>query len=171
MGYTITTNSYLRALYSDDRSLAKKNEREKLSGAKLVLADTKALKKGVASLSSWDYGDIDQEDTDLENEKFYGKMKAFQDVYNNTTDSTGKSKDESLKGYGNQMKALAEKYKEELSDVGVTFDEKGYMTVRESAIKNIDIAEYEEVFGKSGTFTKDLAKIAAKITKHIDKAV
>ena len=168
MSYTITTNSNLRALYADNRALAKKSEREKLSGAKLVLADSKALKKGTASLSSLDYGDIDQDDTDYENKKFYSKMKAFQDVYNNTTDSTKKTKDEASQKFSKQLKSLAKKYEKELSDVGVTFDSKGYMTVRESAIKNIDIGEYEEVFGASGGFTKELAQVAKKMTRHFD---
>jgi hypothetical protein len=167
MGFTITSNAYLRSLYNDDRSFTKKSVRSDASNAQLVNADSRALTRGIKFLGKYDYGD-EKKDTKAQQTKFYQNMIAFQDAYNNTLKSSHDSKDPSTKKLAKDMKKLTEKYSKELGELGVKFDSHGYMTVKGSAIDNIDISEFEETFGKDSDFMKDLAKISKKITKHVD---
>ena len=66
------------------------------------------------------------------------------------------------------MKALVKKYSDELEDLGVSFNDKGYMELSESAFDNIDEADFENTFGKDSDFMKSLNSIAKKLNRHID---
>jgi hypothetical protein len=67
-----------------------------------------------------------------------------------------------------EMKSLRKDYKDELEELGVTFDEKGYMNLSSSAFDNIDKEEFEEMFGEDSQFLKELTKISKKLNRHID---
>ncbi len=167
MGFTITSNAYLRSLYNDDRSFTKKSVRSEATNDQLINADSRALSRGIRFLGKYDYGD-EKKDTKSQQTKFYQTMVAFQDAYNNTVKSSHDSKDATSKKLSKEMTRLTEKYSKELNSLGVKFDSHGYMTVKGSAIDNIDISKFEETFGKDSDFMKDLAKVSKKLTKHVD---
>lgn len=168
--YTVTNNLYLRNLYkSVDSSLAGKTARAEASKPKLIYADSSALQKGISSLADEDYGDPDEEDSKITKAEFYKKMKAFADSYNYTSDSSSSySTNRYAKNASKQMKALVKKYSDELEDLGVSFNDKGYMELSESAFDNIDEADFENTFGKDSDFMKSLNSIAKKLNRHID---
>ncbi|MQN01040.1 MAG: hypothetical protein DUD27_09175 [Lachnospiraceae bacterium] len=172
-GYTVTNNLYLRNLYkSTDTSLTKKSARKETSTPKLIIADTAALQKSISTLYDVDYGDPDETDNKIEKADFYKKMKAFADTYNNTVDSSSSySSNRDAKKAVNEMKSLREKYSDELDDLGVTFDDDGYMKLSESAFDNIDEADFEDMFGKGSDFMSSLNSIAKKLYRHIDVGV
>ncbi len=65
------------------------------------------------------------------------------------------------------MKSIASKYSDELDQLGVTFDSKGYMKISASAVDNIKLSTYGERLGESD-FLKDLEKNTQKIYRRID---
>ncbi|MDD6550968.1 MAG: hypothetical protein PUF16_04240 [Lachnospiraceae bacterium] len=168
--YTVTNNLYLRNLYkSTDSSLSKKSSRKEAAKPKLIIADTTALRKGISSLASEDYGDEDEEDNEIDKANFYKKMKSFADAYNYTLDSSSSYKTNSdARKAAKQMRSLTSKYSDELDDLGVSFDSDGYMQLSDSAFDNIDEAKFESSFGKDSEFMKSLDSIAKKLYRHID---
>ena len=167
MGFNITSNSFLRSLYNDDRSFAKKSVRSSADKDSLLKADTKALRRGINNMSKYDYGD-DTKDTSLEKTQFYNNIVAFTDTYNNTLVSAHDQGDYESKSVYRQMKKLATKYADDLKEVGVKFDDNGYMSIKESSVNNIDISNYKEKFGNDSEFMKELSKLNKKLTRHID---
>ncbi|MGN0240982.1 MAG: hypothetical protein ACI4CS_04770 [Candidatus Weimeria sp.] len=168
--YTVTNNLYLRNLYkSVDSSLAGKTARADASKAKLVYADTTALQKGISVLADEDYGDPDEDDNAITKANFYKKMKAFADSYNYTLDSSSSYKTNSdAKKAAKQMKELVKEYGDDLDNLGISFDDKGYIKLSDSSFDNIDEAEFEDTFGKDSDFMKSLNSIAKKLNRHID---
>ncbi|MBQ1843299.1 MAG: hypothetical protein II133_01720 [Lachnospiraceae bacterium] len=166
--FTVTNNITLRNLYkTTDSSYSKQSTRRETPYGKLVIADTQALRKGISSLASEDYGD-ESEDTKGSKAEFYKKMKAFGDTYNYTLESSKKYASKDSKSAIKKMKQLASDYSDELEDLGVTFDDDGYMSMSESAFDNIDESRFEDLFGKGSDFMSQLDSIAKKLNRHID---
>lgn len=168
MGFTVTTNSYLRSLYKDNRTLSTKSGRSDASSQELVFNDTKALMRGIAVLGDEDYGDKEETDNKSDKSRFYLKMKSFSDAYNYTLSSSSDYVTKDTKKAVKQMKQLAKDYSDELEDLGITFDDDGYMSMSESAFDNIDEGYFEDSFGENSDFMKQLNSIARKLNRHID---
>ncbi|MCR4673707.1 MAG: hypothetical protein K5675_01755 [Lachnospiraceae bacterium] len=170
--YSITSSVFLRDFYSKNRQLAVKANRENATEKELSTADSLAMKKAIRALEDFDYGDGSDDDTDAENIKFYKTLKAFADTYNYTLDSSSSSSSSSIKSLSKKMKNFAEKYEEELGELGITFSEKGYMSVSASAIDNISEYTYGQRFSSTSTsksdFLSDLSDVTKKIYRRID---
>lgn len=170
--YNVTSSAYLRNNYSAYRQLSIKANREEATQRQLSTADSLALKKAVRSLSDYNYNDGEDDDTDEENIKFYKTLKAFADTYNYTYDSSSSSSSDSIKSLSKKMKSFASKYEDELKDLGVTFNSKGYMEVSASAIDNIKESTYGEYFSKKSayksSFLDDLKDVSQKIYRRVD---
>lgn len=166
--YNITSNVYLRELYSQNRSLATSTERAKVTITNRGAADAKALKKGISSLSSYDY------DAEIDDEtKFYKTLKAFADTYNNTIESGTdlSNMDSRTKSIVKDIKKLQEKYEDELENYGLTFDKKGYMSINSLAMDNISPKNYKNVLGEDSEFLSDLGKLQKKLSRRINYLV
>lgn len=165
--FSISYTATLRSLYSADRTLGTKAGRADASNSALASADLKALNKGLKTVSKYDFGD-DSEDTKAEKTAFYKNLKALMDTYNNSVESTSKSSDAATKKISKKLAKMAKKYEDELSDIGITLDKKGYMKISESAVDNLDVSRFKEVFGEDSEFMKELSKYAKSSSSHID---
>lgn len=170
--YTITSSAYLRNNYSAYRQMSIKASRDEATQKELSTADSLALKKAIRSLSDYKYNDEDAEDSDEENIKFYKTLKAFADTYNYTLDSSSSSASKSIKDLGKKMKSFASKYGDELSELGVKFNSKGYMEVSASAVDNIKQSTFGETFSSSSAyktnFLNELNDVAKNVYRRID---
>lgn len=167
--FTVKTNSFLRDLYKENRTFASKSGRTEIAKTSLQKADEKALRNGIDALADFDYEDDDKNDSDSTKKKYYNKLKAFVDSYNYTIDSgSDNSNDSSVKSKIKSMKSLMKKYSSELEDLGITSDDKGFLSLSTSALDNIKISSYEEMFGEDSKFTKELSKYSKSISNHID---
>lgn len=167
--FTVTANNYLRNLYSSNRNLVNNSERAKVTVTDRGKADSKALTKGIASLSSYDYDkEVDKEDTN-----FYKTLKAFSDSYNNTIKSGDElsETDPTTKRLVKQMKKLKEEYGDELERYGISFDTKGYMSISSTAMDNISPKNYKELLGENSEFMADLEKLSTKLSRRINYLV
>ncbi|SCW54976.1 hypothetical protein SAMN02910400_01256 [Lachnospiraceae bacterium C10] len=164
----ITNNVYLRSLYRGNADLSKKDARKEAKKEAVAFADTNALVRGAKVLTSQAYSGDDRLDSKASKAKFYLQMKSFSDAYNYTMDSADQLGTVDAKKALKEMKSLRKDYKDELEELGVTFDEKGYMNLSSSAFDNIDKEEFEEMFGEDSQFLKELTKISKKLNRHID---
>ena len=170
--YNITASAFLRNNYSAYRQMSIKANRDEASPKELSTADSLALKKAIRSLSDYEYNDEDTEDSDAENVKFYKTIKAFADTYNYTLDSSTSSSSESIKALGKKMKNFSSKYEDELKELGIKFNSKGYMEISASAIDNIKQSTYGEAFSTGSAyktkFLDELKDVTQKIYRRID---
>lgn len=167
--FTVDNNAVLRSLYkSTDSKLTKKSARQEAAKPKLIFSDTSALRKGIKALADEDYGDEDEDDSKITKADFYKKMKAFADSYNYTVESSSSYSTKDTREALRKMKKLVNQYSDDLDNLGVTFDDDGYMTLSESAFDNIDEAKFESSFGKDSDFMNQLDSIAKKLNRHID---
>lgn len=164
-GLSVLSNNYLRNLYSNNRNLVNVSERAKVSVSDLGKADAKALSKGIASLSSYDYEAETEDET-----KFYKTLKAFADTYNYTLSSGSdlSQTDNSTKKIVNDIKKLKEEYGDKLEEYGISFDNKGYMSISSTAMDIIKPSKYKEVFGEDSEFLKDLGSLQKKLSRRIN---
>ena len=169
--FSVSTNYYLRSLYSTDRSLISKATRDETKASSLQKADQDALRKGIRALADWDYEDDEENKKKTVKAKFYKNLKAFMDSYNYTLESGDKAslEDGTIKHSVNNMRALSKKYSEELSSLGIKTDSKGYMKISNSALDNIDLDNYEDVFGKDSKYMKALSQYSKHVSNHIDQ--
>ena len=170
--FSVTNSWYLRNNYKSDQALSKLANRSEVSESKLSAADSSALKRGIRALRDYKYEDakkVSSKDTDtvLGKGKFYSTLKAFADTYNYTLDSSKKSSNQDIKKLSKSMQNIAKKYSSELDELGVTFDNKGYMSISASAVDNIKLSTYGEKFSDSD-FLSDLEKNTQKIYRRID---
>lgn len=167
-GFTISSNNYLRNLYSADRSMANNTQRAKVTVTKRGQADAKALSKGIASLSSYDYeAEVDDET------RFYKTLKAFTDSYNNTVKSGTElsETDPSMKRLIGEVKKLKNEHGDKLSEYGLSFDKDGYLSISETAMDIISTKKFKEVLGEDSKFLDDLKNLQKKLTRRIDYLV
>ena len=169
--FSVSTNYYLRSLYSADRSLINKTTRAETKASSLQKADQDALRNGIRALADWDYEDDEENKKKNVKAKFYKNLKAFADSYNYTLESGDKAslEDGTIKHSVSNMRALSKKYSEELSSLGIKTDSKGYMKISDSALDNIDLDNYEEVFGKDSKYMKALSQYSKHVSSHINQ--
>ena len=173
--FSVTNNWYLRDNYKANKELSKMANRSDVSGGKLSGADTSALKRGIRALRNYKYEDakkVSSKDTDsvFGKSKFYNTLKAFADTYNYSLDSGRSSSNNDIKKLSKNMKSIASKYSDELDQLGVTFDSKGYMKISASAVDNIKLSTYGDKLANSD-FLKDLEKNTQKIYRRIDTSL
>lgn len=168
--FTVKSNYFLRNLYKNNSSLANKSSRTDVDPTTLQSADEKALRNGLSSLSSFNYEDDDKNELTATKAKYYNKLRAFVDSYNYTIDSgNGNSSDSSIRSKIKSMKALTKKYSSELENIGISSDSKGYLSLSKTALDNIKISTYEDMFGADSKYAKELSKYSKSISNHIDE--
>ncbi|MBO6214108.1 MAG: hypothetical protein J6N76_01065 [Lachnospiraceae bacterium] len=166
--YSISYNANLRSLYNEDRRLGTKAGRKDAENTTLIAGDIKALNRGLKNIGRYDFG---TSDTDTKDEKtaFYKNLKAVMDTYNNSIETTSKSENPQVKKVSKRLAKLASKYEDELGDVGISIDKKGYMTISESAVDNYDVSRFKKVFGDDSDFMKEFKKYTKNLSNHIDE--
>lgn len=166
--FTVTANGYLRNLYSGNRDLVNVSERAKVSTKDLGKADTKALSKGIAALSTYDY-----ENSGDDSVEFYKMVKGFADSYNYTLESGNSLSegDQRTKSVLKDIKKLREEYGDELEKYGISFKSSGYMEVDGSAFDNIKPGSFKNIMGADSEFMKNLSNISNKLTRRINYLV
>ena len=168
-GFSVSANHSLRVIYAGNTDIIKKTDRVNASSERLSSADSNALRKGLNRLANYDFEHVG--DNESRKNDFYDTLKAFSDAYNNTLDSGAASSNASITKLTNQLKSSSKKHAGDLSDYGITFDDKGYMHVRKSAVDYISATSFKEVVGKDASYSKELSDIAKRLTKHVDIAV
>lgn len=166
--YIVAYNQQLRNLYTDNRAYGTKNGRTSAPALSLAKADANAIGKGILSLGNFNYGSEDKEATDSEKKQLSLKLRAFVDSYNLSLDSTASSKDRDAIKVSKNMKKLVEKYKDELSEYGISVKSGGYMTLSSSAVENLSFKTFEKKFGKDSEFMKELSKYDKQLNRHFD---
>jgi len=164
-GLTLTSDFYLRNFYVNNRDATKITKRENYTKKELSYEDSRALSRAAKRLSSYYYSEDENE------ENIKNTIKAFAETYNNTLDSLTEIDDTELERYSKQLKALSNKFEDELNDVGITVEKDGKLSVNENLLKSADMDKIKEVFSKDSDFTKKTSQIAKRLNRNSYEAI
>lgn len=153
---SLTSTYYMQNFYQYNRNVIKASYRKDYNQTELSYEDSRALKRAAAKLSSFSYSEEENGDN------IVSTIEAFAETYNNALDSTS-SKDSEIYRQNRQLKALSQKYGEDLEDIGITFDEDGKMSVSENILKGSSFDEVKKVFSEESDYIKGIRTIAKRM--------
>lgn len=153
---SLTSTYYMQNFYLFNRNAIKSSYRKDYQVSELSYEDSRALKRAASKLSSFEYSGDENADN------IVNSIKAFAETYNNALDSTS-SKDSDNYRQNRQLKALSQKYSDDLEDLGITFDNDGKMSVSENILKASSCDKVKEIFSKESDYIKGIRKISQRM--------
>ena len=155
-GLNLTSDFFLKNFYRYNRSAIKTTARKDYTQAELSYEDTRALKRAVAKLSSFEYEE-GENGTNIVN-----SIQAFVKTYNNTISSTS-DKDSDTYRQNRQLKALTEKYGDDLKNIGISIEKNGTLSVSENILKGSSFKEIHKVFSDESGYIPSVRTIAKRM--------
>lgn len=155
-GTSLNSKFYLQNFYKENRNLSKVSVRPDYNRTELSYEDSRALKRATSKLSSFDYTE------DENGDNIVSTIQAFAETYNNAIESSD-CKDADVYRQNRQLKAITNKYGEDLEDLGITIEEDGKLTVNENILKGSSFDEVKKVFSEESEYMKSVKRIAKRI--------
>ena len=155
-GVNLTSNFFLQNFYKHNRNAMKISTRSDYSKTELSYEDSRALKRAAAKLASFDYTEDENEDN------IRNTIQAFVKTYNNTISSTS-DKDSDTYRQNRQLKALTEKYGDDLKNIGISIKKNGTLSVSENILKGSSFKEIHKVFSDESGYIPSVRTIAKRM--------
>lgn len=155
-GTSLNANFYMQNFYKANRNLVKASVRSDYHRSELSYEDSRALKRAVAKLSSFNYSD------DENGENIVNTIQAFVKTYNNAIDSSSSESSDTYR-QNRQLKALAQKYSEDLEDLGITIENDGKLTLSQNILNSSSFDEVKKVFSEESDFIKGIRTISKRM--------
>lgn len=134
----------------------KTSARNDYSKTELSYEDSRALKRAIAKLSSFEY-------TEEENEtNIRSTIQAFVKTYNYTMESTS-SKSSDTYRQNRQLKALTDKYGKDLKDIGITIEDNGTLSVSDNILNGSSMKEIRKVFSEDSDYIQNVRRITKRM--------
>ncbi len=157
---SLSASYFLNIYYNDNRTVRKSSGRSDYTSTELSYEDARALKRAVKQISSFDFSDEENENN------IKNAISAFASTYNNALSSSGSDSSSEVSRYAKQLKKLADKYSDELEDIGITIEDDGSMTVSTNLLSAASVDTIKEIFSKDNS---DLLKTTQQIAKSLYK--
>lgn len=155
-GVNLTSNFFLQNFYKHNRNAIKISTRSDYSKTELSYEDSRALKRAVAKLASFDYTEDENEDN------IRNTIQAFVKTYNYTLESTNSDSSDTYR-QNRQLKALTQKYGKNLKDIGISIEEDGKLSVSDNILKASSKKELRKVFSEESSYVRSIRNIAKRI--------
>ena len=168
-GLTLSTDYFMRNFYKSNRTVSKKNGRSNFSKIELSYEDSRALSRAAKRMLNTDFDTDEDEDADI-GETMKSKIEAFVNTYNNALE-TGDSNDYDTNRYLRQLKTLSRKHSDELSNIGITVEKDGTLTINEDLLKMADNSKVRKVFSSDNDFSQKSLRIAKKLNNAVQNNI
>lgn len=155
-GVNLTSDFFLKNFYRYNRNAIKSSARSDYSKSELSYEDTRALKRAVAKLSSFDYTD------DENGDNIVSTIQAFVKTYNYTIESTSSNTSDTYR-QNRQLKALTNKYGDDLKDIGISVKEDGTLDLSDNILKKSSFKEIRNVFSEESNYVRGIRTIAKRM--------
>ena len=155
-GISLTSDFFMKNFYKNNRTAFKTSTRSDYTQKELSYEDSRALKRALQKLASFDYEEEENGDN------IVSTIKAFAETYNNALSSTN-SDDADTYRQNRQLKALSKKYAGELEDIGISIEEDGSFSISENILKSSSFEEVKKVFSKESDYMNKLKTIARRM--------
>ena len=166
-GLSLSSNYFMRNFYANNRNVIKTSGRNDYTKIELSFEDSRALTRASKRLLSNDYGsETDEKDEDV-SDTTRSSIEAFVTTYNNAIDSSKTTNSHDTKRYVKQLKALTNKYASELSDIGITVERSGKLTVNEDLLKTANNSKVRKIFSPDQEYSKKAYSICGKFNNAV----
>ena len=155
-GISLTSDFFLKNFYRNNRNAMKSSTRNDFNNSELSFEDSRALKRAIAKLSSFEYSENENEDN------IRSTIRAFVKTYNYTMESTS-SKDSDTYRQNRQLKALTQKYGKDLKDIGISIEDNGTLSISDNILKNSSLKEVRKVFSDDSDYVRNIRNIAKRM--------
>lgn len=155
-GISLTSDFFMKNFYKYNRNAYKVSTRSDYTKKELSYEDSRALKRALQRLASFDFEEDENSDT------IVSTIKAFAETYNNAISSTN-SEDADTYRQNRQLKALSQKYGADLEDIGIRIKEDGSLSISENLLKSSSLKEIKKVFSKESDYMNKLKTIARRM--------
>ncbi len=155
-GTTLTSNFFLQNFYKYNRNAIKNSTRNDFTKTELSYEDTRALKRAVAKLSSFNYTE------DENGDNIVSSIHAFIKTYNHTMDSTS-SKSSDTYRQNQSLKELTKKYEKELKNIGISIEDNGKLSVKDNILRGSSFKEIGSVFSNTSDFMREIRGLARRL--------
>lgn len=155
-GINLTSDFYLKNFYRYNRNAMKSSARNDYSKTELSYEDTRALKRALAKLSSFDYTE------DENGDNIVSTIQAFVKTYNYTMESTS-SDSSDMHRQNRQLKALTKKYGDDLKDIGISINDNGTLNLSDNILKKSSLKEIRKVFSEESGYVKSVRNITKRM--------
>lgn len=155
-GINLTSDFYLKNFYHYNRNAMKSSARNDYSKTELSYEDTRALKRALAKLSSFDYTE------DENGDNIVSTIQAFVKTYNYTMESTS-SDSSDMHRQNRQLKALTKKYGDDLKDIGISINDNGTLNLSDNILKKSSLKEIRKVFSEESGYVKSVRNITKRM--------
>lgn len=158
-GTTLSSSYYLRTFYQSNRTAGTSSKRHDMKSTELTLADSHALRKAIRQLGSSDF--TETQDTNARN-----KVLAYIQTYNNMLSSASVSSDHTLERNVKQLKNVTSEYASELDKIGITVNDDGTLTSRETLFKSADLSKFEKLFSNNSDYMQRTTAYAKRLVRR-----
>lgn len=166
-GLSLSSNYFMRNFYANNRNVIKSSGRNDYTKIELSFEDSRALTRASKRLLNNDYGsETDEKDEDV-SDTTRSSIEAFVTTYNNAIDSSKTTSSHDTKRYVKQLKALTNKYASELSDIGITVERSGKLTVNEDLLKTANNSKVRKIFSPDQEYSQKAYSICGKFNNAI----
>ena len=155
-GVSLTSDFYLKNFYRYNRNAIKSSARNDYSKTELSYEDTRALKRALAKLSSFDYTE------DENGDNIVSTIQAFVKTYNYTMESTS-STDSDTYRQNRQLKAITKKYERDLKNIGISINDNGTLDLSDNILKKSSFKEIRNVFSEESGYVRNVRNIAKRM--------
>ena len=166
-GLSLSTNYFMRNYYANNRDVIKNSGRNDYTKIELSFEDSRALTRASKRLLNNDYGsETDEKDNDI-SDTTRSSIEAFVTTYNNAIDSSKTTDSHDTKRYLKQLKSLTSKYSSELSEIGITVERSGKLTVNEDLLKTANNSKVRKIFSPDQEYSKKAYSICGKVNNAV----
>lgn len=158
-GTTLSSNYYLRSFYQSNQNARTASKRHEMSSTKLSLADSHALQKALKKLGSSKFDE--DHDTNIRN-----SISAYIETYNNMLSSASGSSDRTLERSAKQLKNITNEYAKELDKLGITVNDDGTLTGRETLLSSADLSKFEKLFSGDSEYMQRTTAYAKRLVRR-----
>lgn len=162
-GTTLSSNYYMRNFYVSNRDAQSSSSRKSISNTSLTLADGIALRRAIKNLGASDYSET--QDTSIRN-----SVLAYIKTYNNTLSSSSASSDYQLTKEAKHLKSVTSEYADELDKIGITVNEDGTLTSRDSLFETASLSKFKALFSSDSDYMQRISSYAKRI-EHRSEAL
>lgn len=155
-GINLTSDFFMKNFYKHNRNAFKISTRKDYNQTELSYEDSRALKRAAQKLISFDYEEEENGDN------IVSTIKAFAETYNNTLSSTNSDEADTYR-QNRQLKALSQKYADDLKDIGINIAKDGSLKISENILKSSSFKEVKKVFSKESDYMNKLKTIARRM--------
>lgn len=155
-GVSLTSTFFLQNFYKFNRSAMKASTRNDYSKTELSYEDSRALKRAIAKLGSFDYTE------DENGDNLVSTIQAFVKTYNYAIDSSSSDSSATYR-QNRQLKALTQKYGDDLKDIGISIEDDGTLSISDNILKGSSFKEIKNVFSNDSNYIRNVRNIAKRM--------